>query len=73
MRILEAGALRIANGSKAWLERWLGPTYSSGDALRVDTELVGITPSGAKPQQGIVTLRSSMLNPHDDEFSREMQ
>jgi hypothetical protein len=35
---------------KAWLERWLGPTYPSGDALRVDTEIVGITPSRAKPQ-----------------------
>lgn len=62
------GLSRPQVASKAWLERWLGPTYSSGDALRVDTEIVGITPSRAKPQQGIVTVRSSMPNQHDDEF-----
>ena len=36
---------------KAWLERWRGPTYSSSDVLLVDTEIFGIAPSWAKPQQ----------------------
>src|SRR6201995_445797 len=40
---------------------WPRPTRP-GDTLRVESEIVEIRPSRSKPQQGIVTVRSTMLN-----------
>jgi acyl dehydratase len=40
---------------------WPRPTRP-GDLLRVDTEVIEITPSRSKPDRGIVTVRSETLN-----------
>ena len=40
---------------------WPRPTRP-GDTLRVQSEIVEIRPSHSKPHQGIVTVRSTMLN-----------
>ncbi|MGP0073265.1 MAG: MaoC family dehydratase [Bryobacteraceae bacterium] len=40
---------------------WPRPTRP-GDVLRVESEIVEINPSRSKPNQGIVTVRSTMLN-----------
>ncbi len=40
---------------------WPRPTRP-GDMLHVESEVVDITPSRSKPNQGVVTLRSSTIN-----------
>ena len=40
---------------------WPKPTRP-GDTLQVESEIIEITPSRSKPQQGIVTVRSTMFN-----------
>jgi len=40
---------------------WPRPTRP-GDTLRVESEISEIRPSRSKPQQGVVTVRSTMLN-----------
>jgi acyl dehydratase len=40
---------------------WRRPTRP-GDTLHVESEIIEIRPSRSKPQQGIVTVRSTMLN-----------
>jgi acyl dehydratase len=40
---------------------WPKPTRP-GDTLQVESEIIELTPSRSKPQQGIVTVRSSMFN-----------
>jgi acyl dehydratase len=63
MRLLVTGGLRIANGivGLGGEIAWPRPTRP-GDILHVESEIVEITPSQSKPQQGIVTVRSTMLN-----------
>src|SRR5437588_4841724 len=63
MRLLVSGGLRFANGilGLGGEIAWPRPTRP-GDVLRVESEIVEITPSRSKPQQGIVTVRSTMLN-----------
>ena len=63
MRLLVTGGLPFANGivGLGGEISWPRPTRP-GDLLRVESEIVEITPSRSKPQQGVVTVRSTMLN-----------
>ena len=63
MRLLVTGGLRFANGILGLEEEiaWPKPTRP-GDVLHVESEIVDIKPSRSKPDQGIVTVRGTMLN-----------
>jgi acyl dehydratase len=63
MRLLVEGGLPFAHGivGLGGEIAWPRPTRP-GDTLRVESEIVEIRPSRSKPQQGIVTVRSTMLN-----------
>ena len=63
MRLLVNGGLPFANGivGLGGEFAWPKPTRP-GDTLHVESEIVEITPSRSKPQQGIVTVRSTMLS-----------
>ena len=63
MRLLVTGGLPFANGivGVGGEIAWPRPTRP-GDILRVESEIVEITPSRSKPQQGIVTVRGTMFN-----------
>ena len=63
MRLLVAGGLPFANGivGLGGEIAWPKPTRP-GDTLHVESEITEITPSRSKPQQGIVTVRSTMFN-----------
>jgi len=63
MRLLVDGGLPFAHGivGLGGEIAWPRPTRP-GDILRVESEIVEIRPSRSKPQQGIVTVRSTMLN-----------
>jgi acyl dehydratase len=65
MRLLVTGGLPLANGlvGLGGEIAWPRPTRP-GDILRVESEIVEITPSRSKPDQGIVTVRSTTLNQH---------
>ena len=67
MRLLVTGGLPFANGivGLGGEIAWPKPTRP-GDVLHVESEIVEITPSRSKPQQGIVTVRSTMLNQNGD-------
>lgn len=62
MRLLVIG-LPFANGVIGFGGEiaWPQPTRP-GDVLHVESEVVEITPSRSKPNQGVVTMRSTMLN-----------
>lgn len=62
MRLLVNG-LPFANGiiGLGGEIAWPKPTRP-GDTLQVESEIIEITPSRSKPQQGIVTVRSTMFN-----------
>jgi acyl dehydratase len=57
-----AGGLVGLGGELAWAR----PTRP-GDTLRVEMEVVAITPSRSKPNQGIVTVRCVTLNQKGEE------
>jgi acyl dehydratase len=63
MRLLVTGGLPFANGivGLGGEIAWPRPTRP-GDTLRVESEILEISPSRSKPNQGIVTVRSSMFN-----------
>ena len=63
MRLLVESGMRFANGllGLGGEIAWPKPTRP-GDILQVESEITEITPSRSKPQQGIVTIRSTMLN-----------
>jgi acyl dehydratase len=63
MRLLVTGGLPFASGiiGLGGEIAWPRPTRP-GDTLHVESEIVEITPSRSKPQRGIVTVRSTMLN-----------
>lgn len=44
---------------------WPRPTRP-GDTLRVETEILTITPSRSKPDRGMVTIRVTTLNQHNE-------
>ena len=63
MRLLATGSLQLANGfvGIGGEIAWPRPTRP-GDILRLENEILEITPSRSKPRQGVVTIRSTMLN-----------
>lgn len=63
MQLLVTGGPPFANGivGLGGEVAWPRPTRP-GDILHVESEIVEITPSRSKPHQGIVTIRSTMLN-----------
>jgi acyl dehydratase len=63
MKLLVHGGLPFAEGivGLGGEIAWPRPTRA-GDTLRVESEIVEIRPSRSKPLQGIVTVRSTMLN-----------
>ena len=62
-RLLATGGLPLAGGivGLGGEIAWPKPTRP-GDTLHVESEIVEITPSRSKPDQGIVTVRSAMIN-----------
>ena len=67
MRLLATGGLPIANGLIGYGGEiaWPNPTRP-GDVVHVETEVVEITPSRSKPDQGTVTVRGIMRNQNGD-------
>ena len=63
MRLLATGGLQLANGfvGVGGEIAWPRPTRP-GDILHLESEILEITPSRSKPHQGVVTVRSTMLN-----------
>jgi acyl dehydratase len=63
MRLLATGGLPFANGiiGVGGEIAWPKPTRP-GDTLRVESEIIQIVPSRSKPNQGIVTVKSTTLN-----------
>jgi acyl dehydratase len=63
MRLLHTSGLRFANGilGLGGAISWPRPTRP-GDTLYLDSEILEITPSQSRPERGIVTIRSTMLN-----------
>lgn len=67
MRLLITGGLPFASGAVGLggeLE-WPRPTRP-GDILHVESEIVEILPSRSKPNQGIVRVRSTVLNQKEE-------
>jgi acyl dehydratase len=67
MRLLASGGLPLANGiiGLGGEIAWPRPTRP-GDILRVESEIVNITPSRSKPNQAVVAVRGTMLNQNDE-------
>ena len=67
MRLLVTSGFRIANGlvGLGGELTWPRPTRA-GDTLRVECEVLAIVPSRSKPNQGVVTIRSTALNQNDE-------
>jgi len=67
MRLLVTSGLRIANGlvGLGGELSWPRPTRP-GDILRVECEILDIRLSRSKPNQGIVTIRSTVLNQNNE-------
>src|SRR5437899_9753260 len=63
MRLLVTGGLPFANGivGMGGEIAWPRPTRP-GDTLRVESEVLEISPSRSKPNQAIVTVRTTMFN-----------
>src|SRR5215472_9369003 len=63
MRLLATGGLPLANGivGLGGDISWPRPTRPA-DTLRLESEIVAITPSRSKPNQAVVAVRSTMLN-----------
>jgi acyl dehydratase len=68
MRLLVTSGLPFANGliGLGGEVGWPRPTYP-GDVLHVESEIVDIRPSRSKPQQGIVTVKSTTWNQRSEE------
>jgi acyl dehydratase len=66
MRLFVDSDLRIANGlvGLGGEISWPRPTRP-GDILRLEGEILDIRRSRSKPNQGIVTVRSTILNQYD--------
>lgn len=67
MRLLVTGEMRIAGGliGLGGEIAWPRPTRP-GDVLRVESEILEITPSRSKPNQGIVKVLSTTYNQNDE-------
>jgi acyl dehydratase len=67
MRMLTSGGLPIATGviGVGGEIEWPRPVRP-GDELRVETEVLAIKPSRSKPDQAVVTVRSTTINQNDE-------
>ena len=67
MRMLVDGELKLARGviGAGGEISWPRPTRP-GDSLRVESEILEITPSRSKPDRGMVKVRTRTLNQHDE-------
>jgi len=67
MRLFVRGGLPFADGlvGLGGEVAWPRPTRP-GDILHVESEIVEITPSRSRPHQGIVTVRATMFNQHEE-------
>lgn len=67
MRLLVDGGLPLAGGiiGAGGEISWPKPTRP-GDVLRVETEVVSVTPSRSRPDRGMVVVRSETCNQHGD-------
>ena len=67
MRLLVTSGMRIANGlvGLGGEIAWPRPTRP-GDVLHLESEILEIRPSKSKPNQGIVTVRSTTFNQNDE-------
>jgi acyl dehydratase len=67
MRLLVTGGLRLAGGilGLGGEIAWPRPTRP-GDSLRVETQIIEITPSRSRPDRGIVKVRCITLNQRDE-------
>lgn len=67
MRLLVGGGLPLAGGiiGAGGEISWPKPTRP-GDVIRVDTEVVSVTPSRSRPDRGMVVVRSETRNQHGD-------
>lgn len=67
MWLLTTSGLRFAYGILGLGAEisWPRPTRP-GDILHMDTEIVEIRPSQSRPERGIVTIRSTMLNQNSE-------
>jgi acyl dehydratase len=68
MRLMVTGGLHLTNGliGLGGEIAWPKPTRA-GDILRVESEIVEIRPSRSKPNQGIVSVRSTTRNQRGEE------
>jgi len=68
MHLLVTGGLPLAGGmiGLGGEIEWPRPTRA-GDTLRVESEIVEISPSRSKPNQGVVKVRSVTLNQKGEE------
>jgi acyl dehydratase len=68
MRMIVDGDFKLGSGTVGLGGEiaWPKPTRP-GDTLRVHAEIVEITPSRSKPNQGIVKIRNRTVNQHGDE------
>jgi acyl dehydratase len=66
MRLLVLHGIPVAGGliGLGGEITWPTPTRP-GDVLRVESEVVAVTPSRSKPDRGVVTIRHRTLNQHD--------
>jgi acyl dehydratase len=68
MRLLVESDLRPAGGivGAGFDEfRWPRPVRP-GDALRIEAEVVEVRPSRSRPDQGLIKVRTTTLNQHDE-------
>jgi acyl dehydratase len=67
MRLQVDGGLPLAGGliGAAAEVSWPRPTRP-GDILRVQSEVMAVTPSRSRPERGMVTVRSETLNQRDE-------
>ncbi|WP_198026771.1 MaoC family dehydratase [Polaromonas glacialis] len=67
MRLLVGGGLPLAGGiiGAGGEISWPQPTRP-GDVLRVESEVLSITPSRSRPERGMVVVRSETRNQHGD-------
>lgn len=67
MSLLVPSEFRPANGIVGFGGElsWLKPVRP-GDELRVESEILEVRPSRSRPDQGLVTVRVTTLNQHDE-------
>ncbi|MDO9002121.1 MAG: MaoC family dehydratase [Aquabacterium sp.] len=67
MRLMVQGGMPVEGGliGAGGDISWPKPTRP-GDVLHVESEVVSVTPSRSKPQQGMMTVRNETLNQHGD-------